>query len=303
MQVNVRFSYYENVIPPKCRKPRRVRFDDGETHIEIKEVSASDAPVAIRAQGEFIHNPGKYYALEYRWWNQQLWTAINIEGVEPRGRTAGQDDWAYPAWPSELDLRSVSGRIDSYEFALRAEGHEGRQHVAEYLVTAARQHILVGGIPYRPAGEPRHVVMTFGIGRNHGSTACMMDGWYNPNVRRDRYFSLLERDKAIALATDIATTRGDTQSLPIKPHGPEWTILIPEAIQVNSVGEQKQPLSEEDYVAKCGGICPVCGSDQVEGGSIAIDGPCASQGVVCNDCNAEWTDVYQLSGYSDLTSD
>jgi len=60
----------------------------------------------------------------------------------------------------------------------------------------------------------------------------MIETGYNGNIPRSRYFSLLERDKAIALATDIATRRGDDKSLPIKPHGPAWEILLPEAIQV-----------------------------------------------------------------------
>jgi len=65
---------------------------------------------------------------------------------------------------------------------------------------------------------------------------------------------------------------------------------------------QKQPLTDEEYVAKGGGVCPVCGSDQVEGGSIDVDGPSAAQSVSCNDCNAEWKDIYQLTGYADLVS-
>jgi hypothetical protein len=233
MKVKILFSYFEDVVPPRCRKARSVRFDDGEATIEIKEISAQDAPVAIRANGSFIHRRNEAYMLEYRWWNGSLWSSVRIEGVEPNGRTSGKDDWDFPAWPSVLDLRDDYAYVDSYEFAIRCSAHEGRQHVQEYLQEMAKSHILIDGVPYRPAGEPRYVVMTFGLGQNHGGTACMMDAWYNPNISKDRYFSLLDREKAIALATDIATKRGDTKNLPIKPHGPNWEILLPEAIQVN----------------------------------------------------------------------
>ena len=60
----------------------------------------------------------------------------------------------------------------------------------------------------------------------------MLSDYYNSNIARKAYFNLLEREKAIQYATEIATNRGDTKSLPIEPHGPEWQILMPEALQV-----------------------------------------------------------------------
>ena len=135
MKTTILFSYHENVIPPKCRKPRLVRFDDGEFTIKIPEVSASDAPVAIRAKGEFIHRPDKSYTLEYRWWNGQLWSAKNIDGVEPRGRTSRQDDWDYPAWPSELDLRSEYGGQQNYDYSLYLPSQAGASKLHSILRT------------------------------------------------------------------------------------------------------------------------------------------------------------------------
>jgi transcription elongation factor Elf1 len=40
--------------------------------------------------------------------------------------------------------------------------------------------------------------------------------------------------------------------------------------------------------------CPVCGFDQVDGGSVEIDGTQARQSVTCLECDASWTDVYEL---------
>ena len=260
MKTKILFSYHENVIPPKCRKPRLVRFDDGEFTIEISEVSASDAPVAIRAKGAFIHRPDKSYTLEYRWWNGRLWSAKNIDGVEPRGRTSRQDDWDYPAWPSELDLRSENGWQDDYTYSLYNRSHDGREQIHQYLADVAQHHLVIDGVPYRPVGEPRYVVMTFGLGQNHGGTACMMDSFYNSNISKDRYFSLLQRDQAIALATQIATQRGDTKSLPIDPHGPEWEICIPAAIQVNPAtqhGDGCAFLNSLEAVAQISGGSPI----------------------------------------------
>lgn len=61
------------------------------------------------------------------------------------------------------------------------------------------------------------------------------------------------------------------------------------------------PMTDEQYLAVHGCLCPSCGdSDGISGGSIQIDGGSASQTVVCNACGGSWTDLYKLSGYTDL---
>lgn len=60
------------------------------------------------------------------------------------------------------------------------------------------------------------------------------------------------------------------------------------------------PLTDAEYVAKAGTVCPGCHSEQIEGGSIEVDLGTATQPMTCNDCGAEWTDVYQLTGFSNL---
>lgn len=65
--------------------------------------------------------------------------------------------------------------------------------------------------------------------------------------------------------------------------------------------ENKKPLTDEEYVATYGGgVCPLCRSDQIEGGSVDIDGTLALQKVCCLDCNANWVDIYHLNGYANL---
>ncbi|MDK9702476.1 MAG: hypothetical protein OEL20_05000 [Sulfuritalea sp.] len=62
------------------------------------------------------------------------------------------------------------------------------------------------------------------------------------------------------------------------------------------------PLTDAEYVRKGGGVCPSCGSDQIEGNSVNIDGPTADQRVSCLDCDADWTDFYRLAGYTNLVT-
>ena len=41
--------------------------------------------------------------------------------------------------------------------------------------------------------------------------------------------------------------------------------------------------------------CPYCGSTDLEGGSVTVEGNEAWQDVGCLDCGADWTDVWQAS--------
>jgi hypothetical protein len=54
--------------------------------------------------------------------------------------------------------------------------------------------------------------------------------------------------------------------------------------------------SQKAYL-KHDGQCPRCGSGDINGGFIEVDGAGASQEVSCNDCNAKWIDLYKLVGY------
>ena len=59
--------------------------------------------------------------------------------------------------------------------------------------------------------------------------------------------------------------------------------------------------SEGKYAKGKENTCPKCGSDQVEGRSIDVQGEQCFQPVMCLSCEAQWDDVYQLTGYTNLT--
>ena len=56
-------------------------------------------------------------------------------------------------------------------------------------------------------------------------------------------------------------------------------------------------ITSEEYVAKGGVRCPFCGSDDITGLSVDIHPGRATQEIVCNDCDANWIDVYKLTHF------
>ena len=60
--------------------------------------------------------------------------------------------------------------------------------------------------------------------------------------------------------------------------------------------KMKLPTKEKlkKYIKNLGTNCPVCGSDQIEGGNFDHESGQVWQKMSCNECEGIWTDVYFL---------
>jgi len=58
-------------------------------------------------------------------------------------------------------------------------------------------------------------------------------------------------------------------------------------------------LTQKQYVAEGGSICPVCRGADIVADHPEIDGAQVWVNVECP-CGAYWTDVYELTGYDNL---
>ncbi|MBU3625831.1 hypothetical protein ICN48_06240 [Polynucleobacter sp. JS-Safj-400b-B2] len=211
-KIEVLFSYTENIIPKRCRHARPVRFEDGRATVSIPIVSKKDAPVAI------IKNRcwDQAKPISYRWWGGKLWTKSSYENL-----------------PEQFDLNDnhASAINQSFGYYGSYNCSESKKERIKGIRAAAAKHLIIDGVYYERAGEPRYYVITFGMGRNHGGTSLSCSHHYNPNIGKSQYFSLLQLDQAIALASKTANARGDDKSLPIAYE--TFQVLIPEAIKVN----------------------------------------------------------------------
>lgn len=254
MKIKILFSYVENVIPTRCRNSRPVRYLDGEIEFEVPEVQSCEAPVAIRATQNI--EPGKPpHQTEYRWWKNRLWTNVQCSRGKPLFNKYSAMASMHVPYGHILDLRNEH-RLQSNDFGIYFSAVENSKlQSIEYLNDWVKNQLIIEGVRYQPCGEPHYVVMTFGLGRNHGGTACVIDGYYDQKDCNSSVFSLLERDKAIKKATEVATNRGDTNYLPIKPQGPDWEVLIPEAIQIKPLEQRVRKFVGRIKIDKEGSSC------------------------------------------------
>ena len=73
---------------------------------------------------------------------------------------------------------------------------------------------------------------------------------------------------------------------------------IIESNQLSEIGPDSKFKSHADYL-KSFNLCPLlsCGSTNIDGGSIEINGNTAHQEVSCNVCDSQWCDLYTLTKF------
>ena len=206
MIIKVPYKYTESIIPKRCRKPRPVEFKD-ILSVEVREVSTMDAPVAIIEHDNVLEKE----SLAFRWFDNRLWTNVST-------------------------FRPHDGKYKNIHDYFKSHSYVTKEKVIQQIEECANSNILINHKIFHPAGEPRYVIMTFGLGCNHGGTALMTDYSYNSNIHHARYYRIDQRQEAIAESERIALSRGDTKDVPITPHS-NFEILIPEAIRLNPVAE------------------------------------------------------------------
>ncbi len=59
-------------------------------------------------------------------------------------------------------------------------------------------------------------------------------------------------------------------------------------------------LTNKEYVEEEGTVCPNCGDSSISGASVEITYNKAYQNILCHYCGAEWTDVYELTGFDNF---
>lgn len=257
MKLTVPFLYEALIIKPRCRKPSLITVSD-TVEVEIQEVSAGDMPVAMRI--------GK---TELLWDGEQLWDFDYecVAGEKPHkvlltevvDNTSGRSEYPWSCsgalapfhnfWHGFRDSMANRHNLSGYfpSGFLKDVDYQSRDEVVcrewvddnrESLIALAHQKaanlMAVDGYMFRPVGEPRYVVNTFGLGNNHGGTGMFIEQGYNSNLSHRSYFSALDYDKACAYADAVAERRGDTKSIPVRPNsGVVIEVLIPEAVRVD----------------------------------------------------------------------
>ena len=110
------------------------------------------------------------------------------------------------------------------------------KEVIKTIRSGAKKYIFCNGIFWKVCNEPRYIIMTFGLGHNHGGTSLFIE----QSDRTAYCFNALQRDLAVEYGKAIAAERGDTEYIDNIGKHDNIEVLMPEMVKVKPFKEDKK---------------------------------------------------------------
>ena len=203
MNINVKFEYIEKYLPtPRCRK-YRTREVKGICTVTVREAPIGKMVPAFGVE-QYIWEETPHIENDVIFSNEgSLWK------LSRASRYYAGKSWfdLAPCTPEFLACRLEPNRYEIHDF------NTDTKRIKAYIQSQADRFLICDGKLYEETTEPMYVIMTFGLGCNHGGSALMIEDYYNSNIPSSRYYAANQREEAIAKAKEIALNRGDTESM------------------------------------------------------------------------------------------
>jgi len=247
MKLSIPYIYTEKIVPKRCRKPRSVQFPESIS-LTFREVTKEQAPVAfISSFTEYDENLTRAKK-EYRFYKNKLYVKYKesrVSGGDYFSQTASE--FSNDPYPYSLDQR-FSSSYGWYGYPSNLSKQENRLKILDWAKTV----LFIDGERWELSSEPRYLVMTFGLGCNHGGTSLSTSEYYNQNIPNKNYFRIDQFDSAVKYATKVALGRGDDRSVPFdNEYVTRFEILIPEAVRLKP---NKEHGDGDAFMNKCENI-------------------------------------------------
>ena len=242
MKLNISYSYDQEYLPTKRhRKSRSVVVDD-HASFEIEELYLEDFPLAFEVEDySSVYAEASYdnsnsifqlFREEIRTFQDALYKPMRygsgaaisteflpLEEIE-KNICAGFRKYHYQA-----DLPMTEKSI------LLADK---REEILRKIQKEVDNLVFCDGCFWKVCRDPMYLVHTFGLGHNAGGTGFFVEDYYNGNISHRNYFTALQREEAIQYALDVATRRGDTNSLDnLRTPKENITVHMPEMVRRN----------------------------------------------------------------------
>ena len=208
--------YQEGYLPSPRHRKLRYRYMKETLYVRIRTIPKTDTRLAFTLS-DFHHR--ETHQTEVLLYNGRLYHRCWRHLTEQE-RRAGLEGYAVER------LSDIYREFCPYD--LEAHDEETREDLIRRVRAKARRYLIIGNDVWTVCGEPRYVVVTFGLGHNHGGTGLLVENYYNLNIPKTRYFSALDGDRAIAEFNRIAAARGDTES--VGRYGKMIEVHIPECV-------------------------------------------------------------------------
>lgn len=217
MKIKTCIKYEEGYLPTP--RHRKLRYNVIEEFIYDNLAETTMENLKLAFEDNSYNGKGKIYLFRKNLWRKAKVSDICCDD-EGKFKTPLE---AFIYW------RGISSEFFPRKW--RDGEHPDKKRMLKAVRNDTKKFLLVDGELYTQTTEPRYVVMTFGLGHNHGGTALMVTNYYNPNIRKDCYFSALQGDEAVAYANEKAKARGDTDD--VGKFEKQIVVHLPELVKVN----------------------------------------------------------------------
>lgn len=227
MKFDAYIRFEEKYMPTKRHRIPRIREVEEPISVELREIKKEDSPVALVVtdyQSYLDENGNNQFGLR----DSNFHAIAGRLYSEKRDMSGALDKGTYSTDQFLCDLV----RSGDCRYAWDAN-KRSKEDMLQSIEDFMNSHVMIDGVIYQQTNEPRYVVMTFGLGHNHGGTSLMITQHYNSNISKDCYFSALERNKAIAYADKVAKARGDTKDVGTFDRDINIKVLMPEMVRCN----------------------------------------------------------------------
>ena len=241
MLLTIKFWNKQEFLPTKRHRNIRTRYFENFVGVDITEPNETDFPIAFivhdfqdvcegaKDYDDFDNSDFKMFSEEVRTHNGFFYKPVRVTHgaaistiFESLGYINREIEEHEPYYNNNSEFTENS--VVKVDYA-----EEQKREVK----TRSEKFIVFNGVVWERCGEPMYKVMTFGLGHNHGGTGFFITYSYNPNISNKNYFNALEREKAIAYGKQVATNRGDTESIDGIGKNDFIEVLIPEAVKRN----------------------------------------------------------------------
>ncbi|WP_304841992.1 hypothetical protein [Dubosiella newyorkensis] len=205
MKLDALIVYEEEYLPSKRHRIPRKREVEEVVHVELVEKSRSDFSLAFTVH-DYQSRLGADGESEY--------------GIVSTEYLTDKENLYVEMWERQGALilqKSVRDNLEkkiNHDLYWRRSNFHSKEEAMKFLEEKMNQYIMIDGVIYEQASEPRYVIATFGLGHNHGGTSYFIGEFYNPNISKHNYYNALEYDKMKKRALEIAKNRGDTEDIP-----------------------------------------------------------------------------------------
>ena len=221
-------TFVQKYLPNKMCKLPRERDVNATVDILVREVTEEEFPVAlivhkyesvaedadevsiVKAETDF-----RIFGEEYRYYDGKLYKPV-------RSRFGAAVSSLIRTPECIPGLAKSDSRLYVYSYTYNPD----KKYTDESIVVtddlgmrwkaaqeAADNYIVFNNGVWKKADEPRYLVLTFGLGHNHGGTGFFIEDYYNPNISAKNYFRADKLDEALAYFNQVASGRGDTKSV------------------------------------------------------------------------------------------